>query len=69
MIYDSILSKKLDLENIYGIIRQIMKQALQKSRIPENKAFVAQELIAPHFDKAWHFHQEYQLFLVLEGKR
>lgn len=45
-----------------------MKQALQKSRIPENKAFVAKELIAPHFDKAWHFHQEYQLFLVLEGK-
>lgn len=45
-----------------------MKQALQKSRIPEDKAFVAKELIAPHFDKAWHFHQEYQLFLVLEGK-
>ncbi len=45
-----------------------MKQALQKSRIPENKAFIVKELIAPNFDKNWHFHQEYQLFLVLEGK-
>ena len=45
-----------------------MKQALQKSRIPENKAFIVKELIAPFFDKNWHFHQEYQLFLVLEGK-
>jgi AraC-like DNA-binding protein/quercetin dioxygenase-like cupin family protein len=68
MISDSILSKKLDSERFFDIIRQVMKQALQKSRIPENKAFVAKELIAPHFDKAWHFHQEYQLFLVLEGR-
>jgi AraC-like DNA-binding protein len=45
-----------------------MKQALQKSRIPENKAFIVKELMAPYFDKNWHFHQEYQLFLVLEGK-
>lgn len=45
-----------------------MKQALQKSRIPSNKAFVARELIAPYFDNHWHFHQEYQLFLVLEGR-
>lgn len=45
-----------------------MKQALQKSRIPSNKAFVAKELIASYFDNHWHFHQEYQLFLVLEGR-
>jgi AraC-like DNA-binding protein len=45
-----------------------MKPALEKSRIPINKAFVAKELIAPYFDKHWHFHKEYQLFLVLEGK-
>jgi AraC-like DNA-binding protein len=45
-----------------------MKQALQKSRIPETKAFLVKELKAPYFDKNWHFHQEYQLFLVLEGK-
>lgn len=45
-----------------------MKQPLKKSRIPNNKAFVVKELFAPFFDKNWHFHQEYQLFLVLEGK-
>jgi len=45
-----------------------MKQALQKSRIPDDKAFVAKALVAPNFDKHWHFHDEYQLFLVLEGK-
>ncbi|MEX2512293.1 MAG: AraC family transcriptional regulator [Cyclobacteriaceae bacterium] len=26
------------------------------------------ELIAPYFDKNWHFHPEYQLFLVLKGR-
>ncbi|MFD2199984.1 AraC family transcriptional regulator [Shivajiella indica] len=45
-----------------------MKQALEKSRIPTNKAFVVKELIEPYFDNHWHFHQEYQLFLVLEGR-
>ncbi len=44
-----------------------MKEPLQKSRIPEGKAFVIQELIAPYFDVNWHFHSEYQLFVVLKG--
>lgn len=45
-----------------------MKQPLQKSRIPDSKAFVVKELIAPYFDKNWHFHSEYQLFWVLKGR-
>jgi len=45
-----------------------LKKAFQKSRIPEHSAFVVKELIAPSFDKNWHFHPEYQLFLVLEGR-
>ncbi len=45
-----------------------MKQALQKSRIPDQHAFVINELKAPYFDKNWHFHPEYQLFLVMEGE-
>lgn len=45
-----------------------MKKAFQKSRIPEQSAFVVKELIAPNFDKNWHFHPEYQLFLVIEGR-
>ncbi|WP_163379660.1 AraC family transcriptional regulator [Cyclobacterium sp. SYSU L10401] len=45
-----------------------MKKPFQKSRIPEQNAFVIKELKAPFFDKNWHFHPEYQLFLVLKGR-
>lgn len=45
-----------------------MKKAVQKSRIPAGKAFVIKELIAPYFDVNWHFHSEYQLFVVLKGQ-
>jgi AraC-like DNA-binding protein len=45
-----------------------VKSPVQKSRIPENKAFVIKELIAPYFDNNWHFHTEYQLFVVLKGR-
>ncbi|MFP4092522.1 MAG: AraC family transcriptional regulator [Cyclobacteriaceae bacterium] len=44
-----------------------MKQALQKSPIPESRLFVIRDLQEPHFDPNWHFHPEYQLFVVLEG--
>jgi AraC-like DNA-binding protein len=44
-----------------------VKTPLQKSRIPEGKAFVIKELIAPYFDTNWHFHSEYQLFTVIKG--
>ena len=45
-----------------------MKNPVQKSRIPEGKAFVIRELVAPFFDVNWHFHSEYQLFVVLKGR-
>jgi AraC-like DNA-binding protein len=45
-----------------------VKKPFQKSRIPEGKAFVIRELIAPFFDVNWHFHSEYQLFTVLKGR-
>lgn len=44
-----------------------MKSALQKSPIPANHALVAKLLEQPIFDPNWHFHREYQLFMVLEG--
>jgi AraC-like DNA-binding protein len=44
-----------------------MKHPFRKSQIPEGKAFVIKELIAPYFDVNWHFHTEYQLFVVLKG--
>jgi AraC-like DNA-binding protein len=40
---------------------------VQKSPISENHAFDIKYLTAPHFDPNWHFHSEYQLFLVMEG--
>jgi AraC-like DNA-binding protein len=44
-----------------------MKTALQKSPISPDYAFEVKHLIAPHFDPNWHFHAEYQLFVVLKG--
>lgn len=45
-----------------------MKRIVQKSAIPENRIFVIKDLTAQHFDPNWHFHSEYQLFLVLKGR-
>ncbi|MBL0740964.1 AraC family transcriptional regulator [Chryseolinea lacunae] len=44
-----------------------MKVALQKSPISPNQAFEIKFLSDPHFDANWHFHPEYQLFVVLKG--
>ena len=44
-----------------------MKSALQKSPIPHAHAFVVKALKEPVFDPNWHFHSEYQLFIVLKG--
>jgi len=45
-----------------------MRSAVHKSEIPDSKAFVINYLNDPFFDTNWHFHSEYQLFVVLEGK-
>jgi AraC-like DNA-binding protein len=42
-------------------------RALQKSPISSDRAFECHFLKAPHFDPNWHFHSEYQLFIVLKG--
>ena len=42
-------------------------KALQKSPISADRAFEYKYLEAPHFDPNWHFHSEYQLFIVLHG--
>lgn len=44
-----------------------MKPAVHKVEIPETRAFVVEYLDDPFFDTNWHFHSEYQLFVVLEG--
>jgi AraC-like DNA-binding protein len=45
-----------------------MKNVVRKPHIPDSRAFVIKDLVAPYFEKNWHFHPEYQLFLVLEGR-
>ncbi|MFK7811908.1 MAG: AraC family transcriptional regulator [Maribacter sp.] len=45
----------------------MQKTALQKSPIPGNRAYLAKLLREPVFDPHWHFHAEYQLFMVLKG--
>lgn len=45
-----------------------MKLALEKSPIPSTHALVSKSLKQPLFDPKWHFHPEYQLFLVLKGR-
>jgi len=45
-----------------------VKRYVEKSAIPDSRIFVIKDLKAPHFDPNWHFHPEYQLFLVLKGK-
>lgn len=42
-------------------------KALQKSPISSDRAFECHLLRAPFFDPNWHFHAEYQLFIVNEG--
>jgi len=45
-----------------------LKSALQKSPIPENHAFLVRHLKERYFDPNWHFHAEYQIFMVLNGE-
>ncbi len=40
---------------------------VQKSPISEKQVFEVKHLIEPHFDPNWHFHSEFQLFLVVKG--
>ncbi len=44
-----------------------MQPAIQKSPISPSQAFKIRYLKEPHFDANWHFHPEYQLFVVLKG--
>ncbi|WP_020526887.1 AraC family transcriptional regulator [Flexithrix dorotheae] len=44
-----------------------MKFPIQKSAIPEAYTFEIHDLKAPFFDPNWHFHPEYQLFVVMKG--
>ncbi|ARA94324.1 hypothetical protein AWN76_014955 [Rhodothermaceae bacterium RA] len=40
---------------------------ISKAAIPSFHALLVRDLRDPYFDPHWHFHPEYQLFVVLEG--
>lgn len=40
---------------------------ISKAAIPSFHALLVRDLREPYFDPHWHFHPEYQLFVVLEG--
>ncbi len=40
---------------------------ISKAAIPAFHALLVRDLRDPYFDPHWHFHPEYQLFIVLEG--
>ena len=42
-------------------------KALQKSPISPEHSLEVRHLYAPHFDPNWHFHPEFQVFIVLQG--
>lgn len=44
-----------------------MKQPLRKDLEPVAASFIVKKLVESHFDPNWHFHPQYQLFLVEEG--
>lgn len=45
-----------------------MRYAVQKSPISESQLFEIKHLSESHFDPNWHFHSEFQLFTVLQGR-
>lgn len=45
-----------------------MKPVFKEPVISSARSFVIKDLVAPYFDPNWHFHPEYQLFLVLKGR-
>lgn len=44
-----------------------MRPPIQKSAIPEARTYLMQDLNEAYFDPNWHFHEEYQLVVVLKG--
>lgn len=45
-----------------------MKPLIQKLPLSEHSSFVADTFRTPCFETPWHYHEEYELVLILEGR-
>ncbi|MEJ7676676.1 MAG: AraC family transcriptional regulator [Segetibacter sp.] len=45
-----------------------MKPHIQKLPLSEHSSFVADKFITPYFETPWHYHDEFELVLIIQGK-
>lgn len=45
-----------------------MKPQKQKLPLSEQSSFVADRFITPYFETPWHYHEEYEMVLIIKGR-
>jgi AraC-like DNA-binding protein len=45
-----------------------MKPQIQKLTLSGHSSFVADRFITPYFETPWHYHPEYEIVLIIEGR-
>ena len=45
-----------------------MKPQIQKLPLSEHSSFMTGTFVTPHFETPWHYHPEYEIVLIIEGR-